>query len=328
MITLSKTTKGILLENATSMREYNAIVGVTESDAVKIDSALISKMYTAALDKTVDFGSIPESKGDITKFEGYTSTMETIKLLEELSKKQRVDIPELEDIRKAITHVEAERQLYMKGYAANRGIVIMTYNSIVMAILDALSHTLSSYVEFVRTPSSTEFKLVKSTNNRYTASFDAIRAYNKAAESGDVRKVLSEGVKGRQQFVGDTLIVTAIAIGSISMIVPLIREIVYYFYYNRLVVGDYLEHQAALLEFNRTQLEKNKNLTTKERKKIDKKQQEYIKELNKLSEMITVEAPVSEKQANKLIKDENKSWTISELESEANMMDPSGFSLI
>ena len=78
----------LLLENCTSFREKAEIHALTESEVKQINNAMITNLYKSALDKAyMNFDEIPESRGDITKYEGYDNMIGSINLLKELSNK-------------------------------------------------------------------------------------------------------------------------------------------------------------------------------------------------------------------------------------------------
>lgn len=328
MVRLSKFSKLVLLENAGTFSERNKVLALENETAVSVDSVLISKLYKAVLSKAdLDFDTIPDSKGDITKFEGYSSTKDVLSLLEALAKDSRVNIPDINTVNKALHTLELLRTPFVKGFMMNNSIVTLLYNSVILSILDSTSHIMSSYVDFVRSPNSVEFKIIKTKTSKYRTSISNLESFNEIYKSGDLNKLLADSLRQRDNFTGTSFLVVASSVAALSLVVPLLREMVYYFYFARVTVSDYLNHQTQLLEINKANLE-NSKLTPKEKKEVAKTQTKYVNKLHELSEKIAVPAGQSEKEVKHSIMKDDQAWTIDTLKSEVANTDSSGFSLL
>lgn len=318
----------LLLENATSFKEKAEIHALTESEVKQINNSMITNLYKSAMDKGyVNFDEIPDTKGDITKFSGYDNLIGSINLLKELSGRTNIKIKEVAIVETALMNIRTYKGHFERGFALNHGFVKMQYNSLVYACLESTSQLISSYVDFVKRVDRTEFTLIRGKGNAGALCIKNLEHFNESVKKGDFNKVMQHLLQnGRENFLGGSGVLTgAVAITILTAsIIPIMRELVYYFYHSRMVVSEYLQHQAMFLEMNRVNVESS-SLPAKERNIIIKKQTEYIKKLNKLSEKIKVNGVITNKTANDELKKENKEWTLDNIrQDEAN----SGFALL
>lgn len=318
----------LLLENCTSFREKAEIHALTESEVKQINNAMITNLYKSALDKGyVNFDSIPDSKGDITKYEGYDNLLGSINLLKELSNKGNMKIKELDVLETSLMNIKTYKAQFERGFALGHEFVMMEYNSLVYACVEATSTLISSYVDFVKKVDKTEFKIIKGKGLNGNLCLKNLELFNNSVKKGDFNKMMSHLLQSeRENFVGSSVGAGVLVAGMITLsIIPLIRELIYYFYYSRMVVSEYLHHQSLFLEMNRVNIESS-SLPAKEKNVIIKKQTEYAKQLDKLSEKIKVNSTMSSNKANNNIKNENKEWTLQNVQSSSN--DDNGFALI
>lgn len=318
----------LLLENCTSFREKAEIHALTESEVKQINNAMITNLYKSALDKGyVNFDSIPDSKGDITKYEGYDNLVGSINLLKELSNKGNIKIKEIDILETSVMNIRTYKTQFERGFALGHEFVVMEYNALVYACLEATSTLISSYVDFVKKVDKTEFKIIKGKGLNGNLCLKNLELFNNSVKKGDFNKMMSHLLQSeRENFVGTSVGAGVLVVGMITLtIVPLIRELIYYFYYSRMVVSEYLQHQSMFLEMNKVNIESS-SLPAKEKNVIIKKQAEYSKQLDKLSDKIKVNSTMSSNKANTNIKNENKEWTLQNVKTSSN--DDNGFALI
>ena len=305
---LHPTTTDIFLGNMTKMSERKQLYSITEEAAVHIDNAMVSKLYDSALNKKhVNFGKIPDSKGKIVDFEGYDSMVEVIGIIRSMSK----NTPELETLQTAIDNIVGLSQQFELGFKLKKEFVIMTYNSLVMSCVVGTSELISAYVDFVKSPDAVELTFNTSKNSPSSIIFKNLDNFNMSVKRGEFVKVINTVNKGdKESFVGTAAIMTGAFIGGLLLIVPVIRELIFYFYYTRMQLSDYLKLQAEFLEFNKIAVENNKTMTVDKRKKVIKKQAKVADDLRKLSDKIRVDSQSAERQAVVEIKKENKNYTL------------------
>lgn len=317
----------LLLENATSFREKAEIHALTENEVKQINNSMITNLYKSAMDKGyINYDEIPDSKGDITKFSGYDNLLGSLNLLKELSAKSKIKVKEIDTVETSIMNIRTYKNQFERAFALNHGFIVMQYNSLVYACLESTSQLISSYVDFVKRVDRTEFVMVRGKGNAGNLCIKNLEQFNDSVKKGEFNKVLQHLLQSnKENFIGSTTVSGVVAIGLITAsIVPIMRELVYYFYHSRMVVSEYLNHQAMFLEMNKVNIESS-NLPAKERNMIIKKQAEYIKNLNKISEKIKVNGVITNKTANEELRKENKEWTLDNIKQDESN---SGFALL
>ena len=321
----------ILRENCKTFKERYQLEAVIESSAAQLDATMVSRLYKSAIDKSHVVDSWEDSRGDITKFEGYTSMKESLNLVSQLSEKSGVKVPEVMIVEESIRTLEANRDLFVKGFLLENQVVILIYNTIVFACVEATSAIISSYVEFVRGVNQTEFRLIKTGRISAESTIKNLEAFNRANKKGELGKLLNGAVSNRDNFIGtaslSTVAVSMFVIGAALAIIPIIRELIFLFYYSRSRMSDYLEQQALLLEINRKSVEAS-GLPLKDQKVVLRKQDERAKEFRKLSEKIKFTTNRGASDAHTAMKQESKTWKIDDVQKQMVEDSSNGFQLL
>jgi len=130
-----------------------------------------------------------------------------------------------------------------------------------------------------------------------------------------------------EKFIGASVATSAVVVGTLVAITPVIRELIYYMYHMRMSVSEYLDAQAQFLELNANSLRYNDNKSTQGKKKTVVSNQERIaKKIRDWSHKFRIKSDTSEKQARK---DVSQKIDFNELKTSSNAMDTgsNGFSL-
>ena len=305
----------ILSEGAT-IAERREINSLTESHKLSVNNSLITKLYNAAKEKSnVDFEHIPDSKGDITKYHGYKNMIATIEVIKGLAKSSDIEIKQLGIVEDAINNLIRYRDLFEKGFALDKDFVILLYNTLVYACLESISLLVSSYVDFIKRPDKIEFTLLKLVRGPSSIALTNLEEFNLSVKKGEFSKTINYILThGKENLLGGgELIIPALLISGVVLLVPVIREIIFYFYYSRMKISDFLKQQAALLELNKAELETNSSISPNKKKQIIDKQQSTIKTLIKMSDAVKVDHSITDLKSSKEIKDENSSWKLKDM---------------
>lgn len=323
----------ILLENASSFTEKSQIQKLTEAEQAVVNDRMVGNLYQSALKKGhINFDRIPTSKGDIQRVDGYQNMVATLNILRGLSKKFGIVIPEIEVVEDAVNNIRMHKPLFDKGFRLEIDFLQTYYNTLVYACIESTSLILSSYVEYTRTVNNVEFRLRRGKGVYGNVCLDSLVKFNKQVKDGSFVKFANGLIsKGSENFLGGlgangivaagkTAIKSAIAahpvaagvMGTIAVaaaIVPVIRELIYYFYESRMQVSEYLEQQKQFLEMNEFNLNSS-SMDAVKRNKILDKQRNVIGRMEKISDKIRVNQQVSNKSAAGKIKADNKEYTL------------------
>ena len=295
------------------------LLAVNEADQNKVLVSLTSKLYDNLVDKVddIDFGEIEMTKGDIEKLPNFNTLSECLINMKQLLIEFKQDTKPVDTITECIANLIDSKHIWTKAYAVNAELPMITYNTMVLAIIEATSYMVSMCVEFIKSPSQDTMQVMidKSalTKSKGHMLFKNIDSFNSAYNKGQVEKammhVIDESAK-KKNFVGFYGIGVGAAVvgiaGLLFCIIPIIRELIFLFYYNRVRVSDFFEVQADLLQINAYNVENNRlDLTKEERKNISSKQLKIAEKFRAISRNIAVQASDAENKASKEIKKED-----------------------
>lgn len=322
----------ILLENASSYKERGDVNSLMENEQSDITNKLITDLYHSAIEKAdIDFDTIPDSKGDVTKYHGYANMVNSLDLIEDLAMKQGVKVPEIRTIRTALDNLVTQASMYEKAFRLDKNMIILLYNTTVHATVVATSELISSYVDLIKQPDKLEFEMLKGSNRQGSIIINNLNSYNKAVIDGTMGQTVNGLIKtDERQLVGlDDFFIPVAVVGGLMVIVPLIRELIFGFYYTRMKTSEYLEQQSAFLEINRAAIESSSR-TIKDKKAIISKQDKVARRLMTISDKIKVSSKSTEKNAKQHMKKEESKWTLGKVQDDiaTTRSENSGFSLL
>lgn len=321
----------ILLENCKTFSERRELFGLTEAESHSVNNNMVNKLFQSAINKShVDFGDIPKSKGDVTKYSGYKSMVESLEILKNLSLKNSHKIPQIETVQKALDNIVTNRNLFERGFKLNKDYVILQYNTLVMSCVIATSSLIVSYVDYVKRVDKIEFVIINASNTPGELCIENLTKFNKSVSTGDFTKVMSGIVTGDgESFTGTaSVIATGILVGAIFG-VTFMRDIVFYIYYSRVKIAQYLRVQALFLELNKNTINaQGYDMPADKKEKVLRNQAVLIDELKKYADMIDVSDRMATSNMKNDIKKENSGWKLDDVKSQNASTDPTGFQLI
>lgn len=322
----------ILLENCKNFSERREIFSLTEAEMHNVNNNMVGKLFNSAIEKShIDYDDIPKSKGDITKYSGYKSMVESLELLKGIAIKSAHKIPEIDVIEKALDNIVAYRNVFERGFKLNKDYVILQYNTVVMACVIGTSSLISSYVDFVKKIDKYEFTIINPKSHPGKVCIDNLTKFNRSVASGDFAKVMNNVISSGSEAltgaavatIGVTIIGGAI-IGAVFM-----RDIVFYVYYSRVKIAEYMRTQALFLELNQNIINSNSyNMPADKKEKVLRKQADLISKLHKSADTIDVSDKMASNSMNIELKKENSSWKIEDVKAQSSGKDSDGFQLI
>lgn len=314
----------ILLENVSEYGEKQKIYALTEEQQAIVNDKMVGNLYQSALRrKDIDFGDIPNSKGDIQKFSGYQTMVDCVAMLKALTKKFGIKMQEIDIVEDAIDNIRIQKKTFEKGYALDVDFIKMYYQALVLACIDATTLLLASYVEYTRTLNNVEFQIKKGKGVSGNICIDSLAKFNQSIKDGSFNKFADGLLSKRQEnFLGGASAAaiagkTLIAVGIGVNIVPVLRLLLFYFYDLRISVAEMLDYQKELLEMNKFSL-KSSSMEAQKRNKILAKQKGYMDKLDKVADKIRVQDQLATKSSTNSIKQDNKQWNLSNVTNDGN----------
>ena len=311
----------ILEENCVDYKEKRELYAILEADSVKVGEKMISNIYDKTLAKSgIDFGDIPNSRGNIEACNGYVLMTSTLSVLSSLAQQSKVKIPEIATIETSINYIKTNRNTFERAFKMDSEPMIMYYNTLVYSCIEATSILLANYVDYVKNPNKTQLKVKRS--NVESIALTNLEHFNRSCKDGSFNKLSNQLLTGvvsaqsSQQFVAESVMGTVgMGILLATSLIPLLRVVIYYYYYSKMRVVDFLEQQSYFLQMNEAHI--NSNITEPaKRKEIIKRQNAIIKQFENLSDRIRINEKVTKKQVNIEVKNENKNWTLDSIKSD------------
>lgn len=287
------------------------VLAVNEVDQSQLLTSLTSKLYDNIIDKVdeIDFGEIPRTKGDITKLSNYEKLVDSVELLEQILINYKQKTETTTTIKNAIENIKLRKELFERAYKFNVEVPIIMYNTITLSIISAVSVMIASCIDFIKTPNSENFELsldrtglIKTKDNLLFTNLDK---FNSSCRKQDFDKAMNHIMNTNiKNFTGAALgTVGAIAtIGIILNIIPILRELIFFFYYSRTRISDYFDTQSDLLLMNAYNYEYNgANRSQEDKKDIVKTQTNIANMFKKISNAISINSKQGQVKAEKEI---------------------------
>ena len=143
--------------------------------------------------------------------------------------------------------------------------------------------------------------------------FTNLQRFNNLCENKQLDKTLDAVISEYgQHFLGASTMtglgLAALIVVILYNILPMLREITYFFYYTRTRVSDYFNLQADLLELNAQNIESNQKETVGDRKTVIKRQRSIADKFRSVANFFMVDAKTAERSANQAISSDKKTF--------------------
>lgn len=278
-----------------------SLLALNEADERKVLDSLTSKLYQSIVDKVddIDFGGIELSKGDITQIPNYEQMLECINIIKSILIEYHQDTRHPDTILTAISNIRERKDLFTKAFNVRMDLPMLLYNTVCLSIVSSISLIIATSIEYIKDSGDQgyDIKFDKVAYHRSSQNllFENLNKFNKSCSNGELDKsmehVLSQGTR---QFLGMTGIGITMGIGAIALtlsIVPLMRELIYFFYHSRQSVSDYFEIQADLIQMNSEYLKQNNEFgrPEKEKKEIIRKQDKFVQRFRKIGNALAID---------------------------------------
>lgn len=177
------------------------IIALEDAEQTQLLAALSSALYDKIVEKVgdIDFGSIPNSRGDITKVEGFENTVECLNIIRKLVLEYRENPDVVDTVLTAIENVRSRKALFMKAYALNIEFPMVLYNLIVMAIEQSVSFLIAVCIQYIKDPASQNLNSaldkVAYNNTRDNLLYMQLVDFNKSCLSRELDDTINQVIK-------------------------------------------------------------------------------------------------------------------------------------
>lgn len=313
----------ILMESETnSPKEMMKIKLYLEDEQAPIRNKYLEKLFDSVMNKShIDFDNIPDSKGNIVEYVGYTNMIEVLENVLKLAsdEKSSTVIECVKIVKEAIANMRNLAPIYQKGFRIKNDYIMLEYNTFVYTIIQATSTILYEFVDFVKRPDAKTMEIhLKNTkyraNTYYIAQLDKFNAINRKMQYGKYLETML--MNGKEAFTGVELVGLTVVVGVALAIIPVTRELVYHYYNLKSNISDCLAQQAYFLEMNKTVVEANSDFSKKKKTNILMKQEKIKNLCMRLSEKLRVTHVKSMDSGKASLRNDNKLLTVDGIERE------------
>ena len=284
------------------------LLSVNEADQNVVMTSLANKLYGHITEKVdeIDFGTIPNSKGDITKIDNFDKLLDCVNIISDILQQNNQDTAPIETVNLAIQNVTDRADMFEKAYKLNIEMPIIIYNTIVLSIVSSVSYMISSCIEFVKLPEDRGFDIamdkVGAAKVKESILFNDLKKFNKMCGDGSFDKAMDYVIKqNANNFAGGAFVFgvssVVVILGILLSIIPLIRELIFFFYYARAKASDYFDAQSSILLINAYNIDNNLTRDEKNKKQIADKQRKVADVFKKISNTLKVNLKTGEKKA-------------------------------
>lgn len=311
----------------TDEQTRKTLISLDEEGQNQVLTALTNKLYNDIVERVdnVDFGDIPNTKGDITKLPNYKKLSDCINTIESIVKEYKQPVDVVNIAKQAKINLEARKDLWEKAYRYESDLIIMTYETMSLALISSVSYLISTCIEFIKNPGTNEFTVVfdKVGYSRAKDSllFENLKRFNAVCTTGDLDKAFDTILRNHMKnFTGMEIGAVAAGLAVIAIvlnIIPILRELVFFFYYSRTRVSEYFDIQADLLQMNAQNLQMQDATKTGktgvEKERVIKRQMQVVNMFHKIADFFRVNVKNSESKAKTDIEVTNKKIKTSDI---------------
>lgn len=329
--------------NTSDRKSMRTLLSLNEADQNQAMVALAAKLYEKIVAKVddIDFGTIPASKGDITKIGNFMEMRDCMNTIREILVHYKQDTAQLDIIDKAIENIKSSKKIWEKAYATECDLAITFYNTITLSIVSAVSLLISASIDFIKEPGQQSFQIsfdrVGYNKTKDKLLFQNLEKFNKSYVKGDVTKLMDAVIKSNVSVkesaiepVSESLAAAATITGLVKVIssgvmigilltmaIPVLHELVNALYCAKQSVSEYFEVQSKIVQFNAEQLKYDYTKSEEQIKKIYDKQSKIADLFKKISDKFSVKMNKAESDAKKLIEKEKKEkYTVDDLDAQ------------
>jgi len=296
-----------VMENL-DMSDHNTRVIMTtvdEDDQSIVLQSLTNKLYDMIVDKStdIDYGEIPNTKGDIDALSNIAKIEECLDTISSICTQYKQPTDQVDIVKRAIDNTRERKELFMTGYQRGAGFTVFTYQTVVLAIVASTSLLISSCIEFIKNPGSESFSIsfdkAGMSKSKNSLLFNNLREYNKICDDKSIDKALTTtNATEERHFLGTSTMATLALAGAVAVILfnilPILRELTYFFYYTRTRISDYFNLQADLLEINAERLKQDEPETVGNRNMVIKRQKAIAERFRKLADFFMIDSRQTE----------------------------------
>lgn len=300
------------------------LLAMNENEQSSAIQSLTVKLYENIVDKVddIDFGEIPMSKGDIDKFEQTPKIEQCLRIMSDLITEYKQSTGVIDIVRDSIVNLRHHKELFTRAFLYKSEVPIVFYDTIVLSIVSATSLLIATCVDYIKQPGTDDYALVfdkvQAVRTKSSLLFDNLVKFNESCKNGTIKKSFEALIdSNRKGFLGGMEIGMVAMVGATIAIafniIPIMRELIFFFYFTKMRMSRFCELQADLLTINANTIEQKDITTDAKVSDVRKKQLKVAEKFRKAATALEVTAKTSEKETNKEIKKQDKKYKVHDI---------------
>lgn len=276
----------------------------------------------------IDFGSIPRSRGVVTRIENYKELVDCIGTIRDLVVAYNEDPKIVNTLSTVLDNVHQRERIFTKAYALNIEFPMMMYNTAVLSVVSGTSLLIGSCIEYIKNghdsfiTSFNKAAYIKSREGvlfQYAEQFNSLCANgtldklmdacvkNNLTPSNESAEVMNEGIVDTAKNIGSKMntfgkVVTGVisVIGLVITLFKILRISIYYWKRMQMSVSDWFAIQANYLQINAENLKyREDDRGDDHRKAVYQRQMKWVNTFNKISNALALKDSKAKKDAQK-----------------------------
>lgn len=303
-------------------KTQKAVLFCNEANKTANVEAIVTRLYKHIQSKItgIDFGTIPDSKGILTKVENYEQLLDCIAAIKELLVQYNEDTRIIDEVSTCLTNIQTRERIFTKAFALNIDFPIMIYNSTVLAAVSSVSLMIATSIEYIKNGHDSYAVALDKSRARKSKDhvlFQYIKQFNVECRNGHLDKAMNECIKNNMTKVSESTIygdddyeavnefwfiisVISLAFTTIRILFGLLRRMIYWFLHTRMRASDWFAMQAEFLQINAENLKYREDEKGDDhKKKVYERQMKWVERLKKWSNMLALKNLKAQKEAEK-----------------------------
>lgn len=294
----------------------------------------------------IDFGTIPLSKGNITKIDGYENLVKCIDTLSSLIKEYEQSTELIDVISTGLENIQSRTRIWEKAFALNIDIPMVFYNTMTLSIVSSVTLLITTCIEYIKNGNNTisiAFDKAAYIKKKEHVLFVSLRAFNKSCASKELDKAMADCIKsnavrlkeayksndgevieevyGPRETISnmlnrDSAFSKGLNIGfkivqiytTVRILLYVIKNASYWLMSMRQSVSDYLIVQANFLQTNAENLERRDRFkeNDEQRKKVYDRQMKWVDRFKRWANIFMIKDKKAEAEAKRREQEDNK----------------------
>jgi membrane protein implicated in regulation of membrane protease activity len=278
---------------------------LSENDKKTVASSLVLKLLTSTGKKykDIDFSSVEVSKGDITKVYNAKNLVSSIKYLQNMQVPNKQLEVKVKTVSNTLSNLLKYRTQFKSAFSADNELAMMTYNTVVSSLIVAVSSLIASNIDYVEDSfAGSKPKFIESNDRNISLMYSNLERFNGLCHSGKVSVVFKSGANIQSNLAAEIAAISTIVLGTIIILVTLLRSLVFAIYTLRSALSDRLEFIAYFVEMNANSMD----LRNDRSGEVKEKQLKVAERLKSLANDIRVDDSISERKSRDDLRQEEQ----------------------